>query len=219
VRPGTTLHLPAAAVVFDNDGVLVDSTAAVDLAWRRWAAAWNLDPDVVLGVAHGHRSRDTVRHFIGASDRVAALAQIDQLELEAAGGVGAVAGSTALVRSMPGDRWAIVTSGTRALAEARLAAAGLPLPAIMITADDVHRGKPDPEGYAAAIHRLGSAPGDVIVMEDSPGGISAARAAGVRCVVGVGASALGTEAVAVVRDLRGLSWAAGLHVEAAGRLR
>ena len=89
----------------------------------------------------------------------------------------------------------------------------------MITADDVHQGKPDPEGYAAAIHRLGSAPGDVIVLEDSPGGITAARAAGVRCVVGVGASALGTEAVAVVRDLRGLSWAAGLRIEAAGRLR
>jgi sugar-phosphatase len=157
--------------------------------------------------------------FIAPAGRAAALAEIDRLELAGAAAVTAVAGSVSLARMVPRDRWAVVTSGTRALAGARLEAAGLPVPPIMVTADDVQRGKPHPEGYLAAVHQLGVRAADVVVLEDSASGITAALAAGVRTVVGVGPAASATDAVTVVRDLRGVTWADGLRIEATARLR
>jgi len=191
----------------------------VDHAWTRWAEALDLDAAAVLGYAHSHRSRETVARFVDAPRQADALARIDKMELEDAAGVTAMPGAVALAGSVPRDRWAVVTSGTRALASARLAAAGVPVPPSLVTADDVQRGKPDPEGYVAAIRRLGVDAGRVAVLEDSAGGIAAAFGAGVRSVIGVGPGALATEVSVVVRDLGAVRWSDGLTIGSEGRLR
>ena len=134
---------------------------------------------------HGRRSADTVAAFLPADTRDTALALIDAYEIEDAAAVGALPGARELLAAIPAPRWAVVTSGTRALARARLRAAGLPTPAVLVSADDVTRGKPDPEGYLRAAAILGVPIGDAVVVEDSPGGIRAARRAGARAVVGV----------------------------------
>jgi sugar-phosphatase len=207
------LRLPAMAVVFDNDGVLVDSTASVERSWTAWAASRALDPAEIVAVAHGRPSRDTVAMFVSEADRLAALAEVDELELRDTGGVTAVPGAVELVRQMPADRWAVVTSGNRALAGARIAAAGLPVPRILITSDDVRRGKPDPEGYALALRRLGVSPRHAVVLEDAPTGIAAARAAGVETIVGLGAATLEAGVTIAVADLRSVRWDDGLLVD------
>jgi sugar-phosphatase len=212
------LELPADAVVFDNDGVLVDSQVSVDRAWSAWARARGIDPALVLATAHGRPSRDTVAEFIDEAQRLAALAEVDDLELLDAGSIVPIAGARELVAQLPADRWAVVTSGTLPLASARLRAAGLPVPRVLVTADDVRHGKPDPEGYSLAVQRLGVDPGRTIVLEDSLTGIAAARAAGVGTIVGVGAGTLAAGVAAVVRDLRELSWHDGLRIDPAGRL-
>lgn len=208
--------LECKGILFDNDGVLVDSDASVLRAWSAWAIARELDPEVVVPMVHGRKSRETVALLVPEPDREAALAAIDALELEDAQYVTALPGALALIESMPTDRWAIVTSATSPLGTARLAAAGLRRPSVLVTADDVSRGKPDPEGYVAAAQALGIPSDAVIVIEDSPAGIIAARASGVRFVVGVGERALHSDADVVVRDLSDLEWAgAGLRVLAA----
>jgi sugar-phosphatase len=210
------LELPADAVVFDNDGVLVDSSDSVERAWTAWATARGLDPAEVVATAHGRPSRETVAMYVPEPDRRKALAEVDELELRDAGLVGAVAGAFELLATFPPERWAVVTSGTRALARARIEAAGLPLPDILVTADDVRRGKPDPEGYALAVRRLGVAPHAAIVLEDSATGIAAARAAGVESIVGVGERTRTTNPTVVVTDLRAISWQRGLRIHPNG---
>jgi sugar-phosphatase len=194
--------LRCTAILFDCDGVLVDSDASVYSAWRRWAVAQSLDPDEVSLVVHGRRSSDTVAALLPPERRAEAEALIDRFEIEDAASVTAIAGAAELVAAVP--RWAVVTSGTRELATARLRAAGLPIPSVLVTAGDVQRGKPDPEGYVAAARRLGLDPRDTVVLEDAAAGIAAARAAGVRAVVGVGRS--GLDADALVADLTDLRW-------------
>lgn len=197
------------AILFDCDGVLVDSDASVYSAWRRWAAAQDLDPDQVSLVVHGRRSSDTVEALLPPERRADAEALIDRFEIEDVASVTAIAGAADLVAAV--SRWAVVTSGTYELATARLRAAGLPIPSVLITAGDVRRGKPDPEGYLAAAHALGLDPAETIVLEDAQAGITAARAAGVHAVVGVGRT--GLDADALVADLTELRWTdAGLLV-------
>ncbi len=200
------MTLACHAVLFDCDGVLVDSDASVVAAWSRWAVDLGLEPGHVTGMVHGRRSVDTVTLLVPGDGRDDALARIDRYEVEYARAVTPIAGARDLLAMMPVGSWAAVTSGTRALAGARLAAAGLPAPDVLVTADDVARGKPDPEGYLAAAARLGVAPHDAIVLEDAPAGIAAARAAGVAAVVGVGGRGLDQEADVVVADLRSLRW-------------
>ena len=198
------------AVLFDCDGVLVDSDASVLSAWSRWARDHALDPDEVTAMVHGRRSADTVALLVAEAERAAALARIDRYEVEDAAGVAAIAGALDLLRSVP--RWAVVTSGTRALATARLAAAGLPLPSVLVTADDVQRGKPHPEGYLAAARGLGVDPARTVVLEDAQAGIDAARAARVAAVVAVGARGELT-GDARVPDLTALRWTgSGLRI-------
>ena len=205
--------LPGRVVLFDCDGVLVDSDRSVTDAWSRWAVEHGLPAAEVVAVVHGRRSADTVAALIPAPQRAAALALIDRYEVDAADGVVAVAGARELLASCPAGRWAVVTSGRRELALARLAAAGLPVPAVVVTADDVRRGKPDPEGYVAAAAHLGADPAEAVVLEDSPDGIRAARAAGVASVVGVGDRAREAGADALVPDLTALRWSEqGLRV-------
>ena len=200
------LVLEPAAIVFDLDGVIVDSDASVVDAWTRWAVARDLDPATVIDVCHGQPSRATVRAFVDPADEAAALAHIDRIELELAGEARALPGAQALLASLPPRRWGVFTSGTRALAIARLAACGIVPPPVFVTADDVARGKPDPEGYALALSRLGAEPLRAVVVEDAPNGIVAARAAGVGRIIGVGDRAIGAKVDVVVTDLRSVSW-------------
>jgi sugar-phosphatase len=213
------LRLTGAAVLFDNDGVLVDSDDSVAHAWSRWARHYGLPVDDVVESVHGRRSADTVAAFLPAGTRDTALALIDAYEIEDAAAVGALPGAHELLAAIPAPRWAVVTSGTSALARARLRAAGLPTPAALVSADDVTRGKPDPEGYLRAAAILGVPIGEAVVVEDSPGGIRAARRAGARAVVGVSLRARGTDADVLVTDLRALTWTGEeLLVDPAGML-
>jgi sugar-phosphatase len=193
-------------VLFDCDGVLVDSDACVISAWSRWAADLGFEPDGVVAVVHGRRSADTVRRLVAPADVPAALALIDRYELEDARSVTAIPGALALAGAIPARQWAVVTSGTTPLAQARLAAAGFPRPDVLVTADDVEHGKPAPDGYLAAAHQLGVAVGETVVLEDAVAGIQAARAAGVRAVIGVGGRGLAEVADVVVPDLRAIGW-------------
>ena len=207
-------QLAGRVVLFDCDGVLVDSDSTVQAAWSRWADEQGLLPADVLAVVHGRRSVDTVAALLPGPRREAALALIDRYEVEAARDVRAVAGARQLLSSCPPGAWAVVTSGRHELALARLAAAGLPTPAVLVTGDDVRRGKPDPEGYVAAAALLGAAPSEAIVVEDSPDGIRAARAAGVGAVLGVGRRAADAGPDARVSDLTAVRWTgAGLSVD------
>jgi sugar-phosphatase len=207
-------RLTGRVLLFDCDGVLVDSDASVTAAWSRWAGEHGLPAADVMAVVHGRRSADTVASFIAEAECAAAVARIDRYEVEAALDVRAVRGAGELLASLPADAWAVVTSGRRELALARLAAAGLPMPAVVVTADDVRRGKPDPEGYLAAAGRLGATAGEAIVVEDSPEGIRAARAAGVNAVLGVGVRAQDAQPDALVANLVGVVWnGRGLTVE------
>ena len=204
-------HLvPAEAVVFDCDGVLVDSLSSVDRAWRRWSIDYGLEPEAVLAVIHGQPTRESVPALVPAADVEAALRRIDDYELEDAAGVTALPGTAALLAAMPPGRWAIVTSASRPLFTARYRAAGLPEPEIVVTADDVTRGKPHPEGYAQAIRRLGVQPERAAVFEDSVGGLAAARASGAGAVIRVGTGEPGPGQAAVVADLRSVAWRDGL---------
>ena len=200
------LPVPCAGVLFDCDGVLVDSTEGVESAWSQWAQRYGFVPADVLALVHGRRAADTMALLLDEERREAALALINELEIAGAPSTRAIAGAPALTASMPAGRWAVVTSGTRLLSLARLAAAGIGAPGVVVAADDVSAGKPDPEGYRTAAARLGLDPGDLVVLEDVAPGVAAARAAGVRAVVGVGRSALGTDADLVVPDLSALRW-------------
>jgi sugar-phosphatase len=210
------LLIECTGVLFDCDGVLVDSDAAVDRAWSRWAVARGHDPATVLAMVHGRRSTDTVALLVEKRQQREALEQIDRFELEDADGVRAIAGAIHLTSAVPFGRWAVVTSGTRALARARLAAAGIVAPGVLVTADDVSLGKPDPEGYLAAAERLGVPPSATVVLEDAQAGVRAARAAGVGAVIGVGGRDLGSGPDVIVADLTALRWTgSGLRVSAA----
>jgi mannitol-1-/sugar-/sorbitol-6-phosphatase len=199
--------------------VLVDSDASVQTAWSRWAREQGLDPDEVTAMVHGRRAADTVALLVPADRREAAVALVQRLELEDVGAVTAMPGAPELVAQLPAGTWAVVTSGVRELATARLRAAGLPQPPVVITAEDVVAGKPDPEGYASAAARLGVSPAATIVLEDAVSGVRAGQAAGCT-VVGVGERALDSEASIVVRDLVGARWTAeGLLLPAAALLR
>jgi sugar-phosphatase len=194
------------ALVFDCDGVLVDSQASVERAWRRWALVFNLDPDRVAETAHGQPARATVVAYLGPAEADVALARISDHELGDARSVRAIPGAAELLAALPPDRWAIVTSASRSLASARLAAARLPAPRILVTADDVDRGKPAPDGYRMAIRRLGVAAPQVAVFEDHVNGVRAAREAEAGIVVRVGPEGLPDGEDVTVPDLRGVSW-------------
>jgi sugar-phosphatase len=199
-----TRNLPCKGILFDCDGVLVDSDASVLNAWRRWADDVGLDPHHVTALVHGRRSEDSVAELLPEPRRSAGVELIDRYEIEDAMSVRAITGALDLVATLPTGTWAVVTSGTYELATARLRAAGFAIPDVLITADDVSTGKPDPEGYQAAAARLGIHPRDTVVFEDAQAGIDAARAAGAGAVVGVGRNDL--RADALIPDLAAARW-------------
>jgi mannitol-1-/sugar-/sorbitol-6-phosphatase len=170
------------ALLFDMDGVLVDSTHAVARVWHKWALERGFDPQKVVRAAHGRPSLTTVREFLPDADGDAENLEVERREIEDLEGVVAMPGAVALVKDLPVGRWTVVTSATRALTEVRLRAAGLLIPESLITADDVQHGKPHPEPFQKAAVRLGYAASDCVVMEDAPAGIRAGKAAGARVI-------------------------------------
>jgi sugar-phosphatase len=176
--PISAVAVNCAAVLLDLDGTLVDSRRCVERKWRAWSRQHGLDVEQVLAVSPGLRSEDTIRLVAPHLDAEAEAAELRRAEERCTDGLAPVPGARELVAALPVDRWAIVTSAWRRLARVRLAWAGLPAPPVMVTADDVARGKPDPQGYLAAAAALGVAPEACIVVEDAPSGAAAARAAG-----------------------------------------
>jgi mannitol-1-/sugar-/sorbitol-6-phosphatase len=156
----------------------------VERQWRRFAARHGLDPEHVIRTAHGHRTVETVQIVMPNVDAVAEAKIVEQNEIEDTEGLVAIDGAAELLASLPPDRWAVVTSGTRALATRRLAAAGLPQPRHMVPADEVTRGKPDPEPYLKGAQLIQFEPQSCLVFEDAASGIKAAKAAGMR-VIGI----------------------------------
>jgi len=178
----TTIH--AQALLFDNDGTLVSTLASVERCWTRWARECGITAEQFARVPlHGRTAVEIVADLLPA-DRVAeAVARVEQLEVEDVpnGGVALLPGTRSFLDALPADRWAVVTSATRRLAEARLAAVGI-RPKTLLTADDVTRGKPDPEPYLLAARALGVEPAACVVFEDAPAGLRAGRAAGMTTV-------------------------------------
>ncbi|MFB9446906.1 HAD-IA family hydrolase [Dactylosporangium vinaceum] len=194
------------AVLFDIDGTLVDSTPVVERTWRTWGAAHGYDAEEILRVCHGRRTADTVAMFIPPDGRAAAVAELEALERADFDGVVALPGAAALLDRLAPHRWAAVTSGPRALMRARLAAAGLPAPDVLVAAEDVTAGKPDPEGYRKAAAALGFDARRCLVVEDAPAGLAAGRAAGAATVAVATSHALAElNADAAIPDLTPLT--------------
>ena len=212
------------AILFDLDGVLVDSAECVERTWRNWASRHRLDPEQVIAFAHGRRTIETVRLVAPGLNVAAEVAELEASEAMKTDGIYEIEAARDLLERLPVERWAIVTSGTRAVAEFRLKHTHLPVPSVMICADEIARGKPDPEGYLVAAARLNETPADCIVIEDAPSGIAAARAAGMR-VVAIASTFPPerlAEADAVVKDLSDLNVVSDNHtirIEIAARSR
>src|SRR5271169_2334140 len=176
------IEIRCSAVLFDLDGVLIDSTPAVARVWSRWAVEHGLDPETVVRQAHGRPSRSTIRELLPTADIEREDREVERREIEDLDGVVLLPGARELLNALPPERWTIATSCTRPLAEVRLRAAGLPIPRNMITSSDVKIGKPDPEPYLKAAAKLEFAASDCIVVEDAPAGVRAGKAAGARVI-------------------------------------
>jgi mannitol-1-/sugar-/sorbitol-6-phosphatase len=169
-------------VLFDLDGVLVDSTAAVARVWSAWARERGLDPEETVRRAHGRPSIATIRDLQPDADAEEEDAKVEQRELDDMEGMVAMPGAVELLSVLSEEHWGVVTSGTRPLASKRLHTAGLPIPKHFITASDTRKGKPDPEPYQFGVESLGLAAPDCLVVEDAPNGVRSGRAAGARVI-------------------------------------
>jgi sugar-phosphatase len=194
------MNLTCSALLFDLDGVLIDSTPAVARVWHQWALDHGFNPEEVVARAHGRPSLATVRDYLPHADHDAENREVERREIADLAGVVPLPGALSLLASLPPDRWTIVTSCTRGLAEVRIMAAGLPLPARMVTSTDITHGKPHPEPYLKGASLLGFPATQCVVLEDAPAGIRAGKAAAAKVI------ALKTTASpAVLRDA-GADW-------------
>ncbi|OQP84075.1 glycerol-3-phosphatase [Rhizobium rhizosphaerae] len=172
------------AFLFDMDGTLINSIAAAERVWSRFAERHGLDVQAFLPTMHGKRGVDTISQLnLPGVDPVAEAARITQEEIDDTEGVVPIAGAIEFLKGLPADRWAIVTSSPRALAFARLKAAGVTPPTLLVTAEDVTKGKPAPDCYRLGAERLGVDPADCLVFEDVPAGVLAGESAGCDVVV------------------------------------
>jgi sugar-phosphatase len=178
------ISLRAAGLLFDMDGVLVNSKAVIERVLQRWADRRGLDREAMLHLPHGQKTSDTVRNVAPHLNLAEEVAWLDAEEERDLVGIVEVRGAAALVGKLAPDEWALVTSAGRDLAAMRLAAARVPLPRAIVSGESVGRGKPDPEGYLMGARLLGRRPEECVVLEDAPAGIAAGLAAGMR-VVGV----------------------------------
>ncbi len=174
--------LTCSAVLFDLDGVLVDSTPAVERVWRGWADEHGLDPDFVMQWAHGRRSIETILRVAPSLDAPNENLKVERREIEDLEGVRAIDGAAELLAAMPPGHWTVVTSATRELAEARMHYVNLPLPKEAITAELAERGKPHPEPYLKGAALLGFPANECLVIEDTAAGIASAKTAGMQVI-------------------------------------
>jgi sugar-phosphatase len=213
------LKFNAKGLLFDNDGVLVDSHNAASVAWAQWSREF---PDFNWDEPQnaGRRAEDKVRERVAPEFFEVANNRINELEQLSAGKTVALGGAVDLLNSLPADTWTVCTSANPRLGRARLEAAGLPIPDQLVTAADVANGKPNPDPYLLGAERLGFDPADCVVFEDAQAGALAAIAAGVGLVVGVSEAAMETDADIVVRDLRGITFDGDeLYIPDKNRLR
>ncbi len=192
-----------AAILFDLDGVLVDSTRSVERQWRIWAREHGIDEEKVVAIAHGVRAVEVIRTIAPHLDVETEVVKLEGLEAADHVGVAVMPGAVELLSAIPDGRWGVVTSGRRNLATARLQLAGIPSPPMMVTASDVMNGKPHPEPYLKGAELLGANPAECLVIEDAPAGIRSAHAGGMKVIALTStypASAL-SEADAVVSKL------------------
>jgi mannitol-1-/sugar-/sorbitol-6-phosphatase len=195
------LEISCSGLLFDLDGVLVDSTPAVARVWSKWALAHGFDPEETVRKAHGRPSLTTIKELLpNAADPIAENEVVLRGELDDTDGVVPLPGVCEFLTSIPQDRWALVTSCSKSLAHVRLKAAGIPIPRKIVTSDDVLRGKPDPEPYLKGAALLGFPPSECVVFEDAPAGIRAGKSAGARVL------ALPTTAGEAELKLAGADW-------------
>jgi sugar-phosphatase len=179
---GAFVNVSCKAVLFDMDGTLVDSTRVVELAWGWWAARHDLPVQAVLSFSHGRPTIATMERFFSARDHTEELKEMERYEEMQLEGIVAVPGAAQVVHALQNHPWGIVTSAWRTLAEARIIAASLPLPNVIVPVDEIRNGKPDPEGFLHAAERLGAAPEECLAFEDTRPGIEAGLNAGMQVV-------------------------------------
>jgi len=176
----TEIH--CSALLFDLDGVLIDSTPAVTRVWQQWALEHGFDPEEVVARVHGRPSLTTIREYLPNADHAAENREIERREMQDTDGIVTLAGARTLLLQLPEERWTIATSCTRPLAEVRLRAAGLPVPECIVTSTDVMMGKPHPEPFLMAAIKVGFPATECVVVEDVPAGVRAGKAAGARVI-------------------------------------
>lgn len=182
--PDSIFNTPYRAFLFDMDGTVLNSIAAAERIWAAWALRHGVDVDTFLPTIHGVRAIDTINRLaLPGVNAEAEAAFITEAEIEDVEGIIEVPGAADFLKSLPVNQWAIVTSAPKALALRRMAAAGIAQPLVMVTAEDVSAGKPDPAGYRLAAERLGVEPADCLIFEDASVGILAAEAAGADLIV------------------------------------
>jgi sugar-phosphatase len=169
-------------MLFDLDGVLVDSTPAISRVWTQWSIEHGFEPEKTVREAHGRPSIEAIRELLPDADHEALNRELERREIEDLEGVVPLPGALALLTSLPPNRWTIVTSCTRELAEVRIRAAGLPVPPVVVTSSEITNGKPHPEPYLKGAAALGVEAADCVVMEDVPAGIRSGKAAGARVI-------------------------------------
>lgn len=183
-KANKTSFIDCVAILFDLDGVLIDSTRCIERHWQEWAQKQNIHIKIVLKHAHGVRTIETIQKVAPHLDAEKEAASFTAHEIQDTEGVVAIPGAKALMSQLPPDQWAIVTSGGYELVQARLNRTQLPIPKFIISGDDVAHGKPSPEPYLAAAKKLGIPPTRCTVVEDAPIGVKAGKAAGMK-VIGI----------------------------------
>jgi len=176
------IQISCAALLFDMDGVLIDSTPAVARVWTRFALRHGFDAAEVVHRAHGRPSIMTVREYLPNGDHLAENKEIERGEIVDLEGIVPLPGTRELLSALPRGRWTIVTSCTRHLAEVRLKTSGLPRPEGFLTSSDITNGKPAPDPYLKGAEALGFAARDCVVVEDAPAGVRSGKAAGARVI-------------------------------------
>lgn len=194
------------ALLFDLDGVLVDSLPVVERVLRAWAATRGegLDADLLIKTSQGRRTSEMLRAVAPWLDIPREVAILDDMEERETKNIHAMGGAKQLLERLAPGQWAIVTSGSRRLSTSRLKNAGLPIPPVFVTGDQVERGKPDPQCYLLAASLLDVAPADALVLEDAPIGIAAANSAGIRAIGVASDGGPLADTVLTVRTLSGL---------------